>query len=518
MAQNKTEQEKMNRIRFPDITPGDYSNRAGIYHLKAAPETPKTTRTLKSSDRAPEESIRKITKSFLGLESFTKRGLGDDSSSLDTGATKGSKFGKSTYPTHPDSVYLSYPQGSDKTPFIGALTEEEKLAEDKLTLAEDKLTKQETITALEQILSENYGAEVTITKIRELPTSRKSVKEVRFLVGNELSKVWIFKANPDKTAQELAAYKIIYEQGIPTGRPIGFQPGFDKKYPFDIAILGGVIEHAGDSYDELVKSMELRPDKAFSIAEAVCGNIAEYHKKLTPLKHTFEAHGLELKINGPRKELKERMLAALEIDEKDAACLIEACESLYNRQSGIYVVSHGDIHTGNIVTISKYNGITHQAASKINEFGIIDWGSICLDNPFADVADFWVHHFRLAHGLFKNHNYSFESIVNSYMKSVKSAEAASGDIAEGASEKAQGIELNRNDAVIQFALWNIYEMFDPVRKDPKDIKYKAEYHHIFAKETLGILAQEYPEAKDILSELKNIADNYIADISKKEYI
>ena len=64
-------------------------------------------------------------------------------------------------------------------------------------------------------------------------------------MNDDLYQVWVFKADSDKTAKELNICDIVHRNGIPTARPIGDFPKPDEKYPYEIAVLGGIVEHAG---------------------------------------------------------------------------------------------------------------------------------------------------------------------------------------------------------------------------------------------------------------------------------
>ncbi len=339
-------------------------------------------------------------------------------------------------------------------------------------------TKPNEIKILEQLISLDYKSQgidvdVVVTRVRGLQTTRKwEVKDVSYLVDGGLSRVWVFKADPDETAKELAIYHIAYEQGIPTGRPIGFDPKNSmKEYPYDVAILGGIVAHAGDPYDNLIANMVERPDMVYETALAVARLLADCHVKLTCARNNgeFEKYGIEIENASPRREIKERLLAALGIEGGCADGLIKVCEELYNEQSGMSVVSHGDIHTGNLVTLlTKMDPITYKRIPSIKEFGVIDWGSLMLDRHFGDPTDFWLHHFRKASSVCGKYDYGFEGLAQAYKQQFES------------NGKRHGLEFKvvsqERDALIQSVLWNIYEMYDPVRDDPDDIREKALIH------------------------------------------
>ncbi|MBI1970020.1 aminoglycoside phosphotransferase family protein [Candidatus Woesearchaeota archaeon] len=363
-------------------------------------------------------------------------------------------------------------EGKDKADFflveeIGPVAEREK---------EEMPKKPKEILALEQILTEEYGTAVTITSVRELPTTRKKVKEVHFHKDGGISKVWIIKAEPQQTAQELNAYYLVHEQGIPTARPIGYKPATAKEpYPYNIAILGGVVEHAGEPYDALLQNMGLSPHLVFATARSIARLIADYQMKLTAAKGRLEAGGIQLRKASPRREIKERFLAALGKDEKDALDLIEACESLYQQQSGLTVVSHGDTHTGNIVTIAEADAATGLQRTSIEKFGVIDWGSVQLDHPLSDLVDFWVHHRRQAEKACGRYDVGLDEVVQAYGQQLARTAKQYGIPFEMPSQK---------DVTIQLALWNLYEMHDPTRKDPMDIGWKSRIHGIAVQQQL----------------------------------
>jgi thiamine kinase-like enzyme len=364
-----------------------------------------------------------------------------------------------------------------------------------------------TIVYLECLLKNAYGDGVEITNIEDLPTTRKDVKKVYFKNGNKLSQVWIFKSEPKITARELAIYHVINQQGIHTGKPIGFTPSRDNnEYPFDIAILGGVVEHAGDSYNKLIQNMKYSPNNVFKTAEQIVKTIAEYQVKLTIAQHAFREFGVYIPQADPEKELIDRFVKGLvdnpnneaEVEEKTKQSLelISACKRLYQKQGGTKVISHGDIHTGNIVTIKDGYDI------RTDNFGIIDWETIMEDNNFADFQDFWIHHQRTAQGLCAlSYDYTAEEAAQSYISNYERV------------AKECGLEYNlkSEDFLIQGALWNLYEMFDPVRTDEKDIREKANYHHrgliksLAALEPLGFRE----DAGLILHHVGKLAKDYL---------
>ncbi len=345
------------------------------------------------------------------------------------------------------------------------------------------------ISALEEMLSLAYKLPVKITRIKKLPQTRKEVKEVYFLINEtNLSKVWVFKAEPEKTRNELNAYAIIHRQGILTGEPLGYQPSASS-YPYDVAILGGVVEHAGDPYEQMLENLYLDPRTIFSTAQAIARTMADYQIKLTKAKAEFEQYGISLLRADPGKEIEERLLAALGKTEAQASGLIDACRQLYNAQNSSPLVSHGDCHLGNIVTImdKEYGGTL-----STKKFGMIDWGSLQFDTPFGDVQDFWLHHQRKAQQVCENYPFSVSQLENTFL----------GALREVARENGRGLTLDENDSLIQSALWNLYEMYDPTRKDPADIETKARVHAQGLWDSLDALKEKRPYLRELTETIK----------------
>ncbi|MBI4980288.1 phosphotransferase [Candidatus Woesearchaeota archaeon] len=346
------------------------------------------------------------------------------------------------------------------------------------------------VSVLEQLLSLTYNLPVKITRIKELPPTRKQVKEVYFLINEtNLSKVWVFKADPEKTRNELNAYSIIHGQGVLTGKPLGYQPSA-APYSYDIAILGGVVEHAGDPYEQMLENLALEPRTIFSTAQAIARTMADYQLKLTRVKEEFERYGITLLHADPGKEIRERLLAALGKTEDQASGLIAACSQLYSAQKSSPLISHGDCHLGNIVTTidDKFGG-----SLSIQKFGVIDWGSLQYDTPFGDMQDFWLHHQRKAQKVCSN-NYPYEvsALENTFV----------GALQEVAREKGYEVTLDENDSLIQSALWHLYEMYDPVRKEPADIEAKARVHAWGLWDSLEVLEQKRPYLKETAETIK----------------
>lgn len=331
--------------------------------------------------------------------------------------------------------------------------------------------KPEAILQLEQILSQEYRTPIAITRVRDLSQTRKQVREVFFIKNNSLSKVWVFKADPASTARELARYYIIHAQGVPTAKPIGFRPSpgsITQSYPYDIAILGGIVEDAGGPYREMIANMQLKPEYIFQTAGSIARMIAGMHKALTKAGDVFARYNIEIPAASPRRELRERLLAALPLEESQLEPLIKACEQLYAAQSGEKVISHGDFHLGNITTVLERNGST-----SLNRFGAIDWGSLMLDYPSADLVDFWIHHQREAKGVCQQYPYELGELAAAYNQHLERSER----IWATSEEKLLG-----QNTAIQTVLWHLYEMYDPTRTTDKE--QKALYHYLELKRAL----------------------------------
>ena len=345
---------------------------------------------------------------------------------------------------------------------------------------------------LEGILSKAYDiTDLQITSIDVLPVTRKEVKRVNFLANDSIFQVWVFKTDPKNTARELAAYSIAYAEGIPTARPLGFDlENHFEDYPYDVAILGGIVENAGSPYNDLIHQLRFAPNQIFKTAEGVARVLADFHYKLTRVKEKFSEHGITLKKSSPRDEIKSRLMQALSLNESNARGLINASEELYSKQEGELVVSHCDIHTKNVVTLIKFDDRLGQAGIRADQFGVIDLGSIGLDYAEGDLADFWLHHQREALSECGNYGFNYISFKEAYRDRIKE----------------HGIEMNfktRNNIISQ-ALWNLYELFDPVREDKLDIQQKARYHASLLRNNLSKLKKEgYSLGRELKAVLRN---------------
>lgn len=344
--------------------------------------------------------------------------------------------------------------------------------------------KPDGIIALEKILSANYTKPVEITRIDDMLMTRKQVKRIYFAMEDSIYQVWVFKADPKQTAKELAIYEIAFKKGLPTPRPL-FGGKFANDYPYDIAILGGIVEHAGDSYDSLLENLRLTPNFVFRTAESIGDLITRTHKVLTESIKDLEERGIVLERASPRKELRERMLPVLKLEDREVEPLIRLSEELYDLQRGKMVVSHGDLHTGNVVTQIADDDQSLVLGTSIKKFGLIDFGSITLDYEQGDFADFWIHHERKARSIIgESYNYAYNNFRRAKEESL-------------------------ND-LVQCTLWHLYEMFDPTRKEK--IYEKAAYHIKNFRENMDEISIKIPrEYEDHLTKRLN------AVLAKTEY-
>jgi hypothetical protein len=358
--------------------------------------------------------------------------------------------------------------------------------------------KPEEILALEHVLSIAYDTNIRIGYVREIPQTRKQVKEVRFKKPDDpwLYKIWVFKADPVITRREMTIYYIASQAGVPTGKPIGFKPEAGlRTYPFDIAMLGGgIVEHAGDSYDALIRNMQYEPGDIHQTAISIARMVADAHAKLTSARNQFDFYGISLQKANPSTELKTRIFDALKLNfTSDASMnLVDACLALYKRQTSLDVISHGDLHTGNIVTRARLD------ADHTSDFGMIDFGSVMIDTWLGDLYDFFIHHKRKAMSVCGNYPFSVSDIENAYLDQF------------GITSRMRNLDvscsLSKIDSAVQSCLWNLYEMFDPTRKNKADIMEKAIYHS-------GELAKDFTLlAKLGLGNEVSAINSHLADI------
>lgn len=355
------------------------------------------------------------------------------------------------------------------------------------------------VAVLEQMLSLEYNSPVKITRIKELPPTRKQVKEVYFLINEtNLSKVWVFRADPKTTRNELNAYHVIHQQGVLTGKPLGYSPSVPLlPYPYDVAVLGGVVEHAGDPYEQMLENLSLNPHTIFYTARAIARTMAEYQVKLTRAKEEFERYEITLPEADPGKEIQERFVSGLDREMFDGSTtqrninrLITACRKLYSAQNSSKLISHGDCHLGNIVTVmeEKYGGTL-----STNRFGIIDWGSLQWDTPFGDIQDFWLHHRRKAQEVCPDYQYDVSALESVFFSSLREAAKVNGS--------ALKLNYDFNDSLIQSALWNLYEIYDPTRRDSTDAQ-TTKVHTRGLWDNLDKLVSRRPDLRETAETIK----------------
>jgi thiamine kinase-like enzyme len=355
---------------------------------------------------------------------------------------------------------------------------------------DDRREKTPQIVKLEKILSQTYNApELSITNIEDLPVTRKQVRRVSFTMKDSVYQIWVFKADSKTIFKELTSYYIAHKNGIPTAKPIGFVPKEgSKSYPYELAILGGVVEHAGEPYNQLISKLSMDGDCIFKTASSIARLIADFHYKLTKSGNEFKKYGIKLDRADPREEIKQRILPALKLKEGDVEGLMDACGELYEKQRGELVISHGDINTRNIVTISSIDTTMGQPRTSLSKFGIIDFGSLMYDYPEGDLSDFWLHHLRDAYWASNGtYHFSYDNFEGAYLERMVELNG-----------KAVSNGKNR---IISSALWNLYEMFDPLRKDGLDIQQKARFHAQLLRNDLLALAKE---GDNIGRELKKV--------------
>jgi len=357
------------------------------------------------------------------------------------------------------------------------------------------------VKLLENILKLAYqNMDLEITSINSLQDGRKDeVKEVFYASEGAIYKVWVFKADPARTLRELKIYHIAHQAGVNTGKPIGFNPTpEDTEYPYDIAVLGGVLQHAGDSYQHLLQSLAYSPKHMHGAALGVAQMIADYHVKLTQARIMFDAYGIELEPFNVKAEVNSRLLAGLKVsaDNVHVRALLNAIQKIDATAQGPKLISHNDIHERQIVTLSKVNkagAIGYQHSM----FGVVDWDSIGLDTSHGDLWDFWLHHRRLVGKVAYSeaeYNFGFDTIVSAYDAKFKEANT-----------KFELPTGHKNSSDAKRAVWNLLEMYDPARKDATDIQAKAVRHARGLAAALKDLGTE--EAQTVKKNLLAILDD-----------
>jgi hypothetical protein len=228
----------------------------------------------------------------------------------------------------------------------------------------------------------------------------------------------------------------------------------DEDYPFDIAILGGILKNAGGSYNKLVEDLALEPEYVFKTAAGVAKMLAGFHVNLTQKASQFKEYGIELGLFDFKDEFRKRFLASLQMDENGPAVIsfYDTIGQLAKRLPELSVISHNDIHTGNVVTQCVQRTLGDQTPSYEN-MGVIDLGDVAWDCPMGDLVDFWVHHLRLAEGCCEDYGYSLGDFIQAYDDEVERL-------------RGEPYQMSKEAAIIKSVMWNMLEMYDPSRKDP----------------------------------------------------
>ncbi len=349
----------------------------------------------------------------------------------------------------------------------GALSKEIMLSA-KSPISTPAKKKPDFVATLEKILEETYQSSlpIRITKIREIESGvKEQVKEISFWRAGGIYKVWMFKADPVETYIELTKCYIADKAGIRTGKPIGFVPSEkENRYQFDAALLGGVVEHAGETYHKLIHEYETAPELLLESAMFVARFIADCHVRLADTEEQFARYNVNIPVVTASDRIKKTLYAALAIDDKE---LLSAVENLVAKQMQYKVMSHNDPHTKNIITPPKVSEIG-LVGMDAEEYAYIDWKDLGWNHPFSDLVDFFTHFLRDAEQCCVPYDYDFSKIKDAYIASFN--------------KKGSFINLEmnesdlRNDALIESAVCNLCEMYDPSRKNSDDIRQKAIRH------------------------------------------
>ena len=456
------------RIEFRGLIEGDY------------PETNKNTPRLSTTSL--------LTRSIVSRDDSNLKGIrfGGESfkSLIGSGSDESDSIFQREFSSSLDFDSLSF--GASSPPGVYSSSLAEKPGMDQIG------SKSKDVKFLESFLSGVYkNYDLKITRIENLPQTRKEVKRVFFSMCDEVYQVWVFKAHPKQTARELLISQIVYDKGIPTAKPLGYNPESDKDYPYDIAVLGGIVENAGDPYDRLLENLVLSEEDMFKTAKGITKLIRKFHSKLGYSLDEFKSRGINLENSSPRKEINERIKPVLKIQDESLEELISLCERLYNRQADQRVISHGDLHTGNIVTLTKNNPkFKSHVGTSLVDFGVIDYGSMCLDYPLGDLADFWIHHARKTSSLTRNYPYDFKDVQNEYFIHDKD-------------------NKNARNGFIPLFLWNLYEMFDPTRTKQDDISSKARYHYKILVDLSNSQRENMGDFNKIIKNLDKIIPDWV---------
>ncbi len=443
-------QNQLKGIRFDGIEPGTY---------RAEP---------------PEDPFAK-----LGVPHLRRaRSVAHDYSPTRGGSSRGSK----SFAT-PDLLSLTAVTRGDAASDVPDADDEKVMAVDerdepKKTASKAAVTskKPDDILKLEEVLAKAYrSAEpVRITQVTELPPTRKeSVREVHFYVNHRVYKIWVFKVDdPKEIVRELNIDWIASEAEIPTARPICYEPiPVGQPYTYEIALLGGILEHAGGSYADLIGKLRWEPQLADEAARAVAGLIAEFHIKLANAEEEFQRLNVDIPELDVHHEIETRFLAGIGVPVQDehGRRLVAAFEELYRKvksESKLAIISHNDLHTGNLVTVEADSYVGTGTCT--NRFGFIDLRDIARDQtPYNDLWNYWVHHKRIARAVFgEDYEPSFAVAESGYQERFN-------QLGAGLGWSFDASACQEHSAVMA-AFWNLNKMYDPKRRD--GIEEKAQIH------------------------------------------
>ena len=252
-----------------------------------------------------------------------------------------------------------------------------------------------------------------------------------------------------------------------------------------------------DAFSEIIG---MTPDdpRFKSVAEL----IAEYQVKLTANKWQFEEYGVPLPRFDVGKEIRRRLLKGLKVAEDGHAHnLIKTFEDLESKIQGQSVISHNDTHTNNFLT-AEHVSETGQVGDSYLNFGVIDWGDIGWNIPTGDPVDLWVHYQRVTDTMLHKPRLKFKHFLEAFANKYNQL------------GQKYGLSFDPREqmraAVIKHTEWDAFEMYDPSRTDPEDIKNKAIRHYnAFQKDLQNLTTIGYPNQA---AALKRHMDEIVKDI------
>jgi hypothetical protein len=368
------------------------------------------------------------------------------------------------------------------------------------------------VTTLESVIQTAHPkSDIAITRIQKVDSGRKNVFKISYIIDNEtLKTVWAFKSeDPALTTRELQIYQILNDVGVKSAKPLFAPPQPGEKYQFDIAFLGGVLEHAGGSYDEMLHEIAPNYKTAFGTAIVIAKQIADYQSRLQTAfeKGIFADAQIDIRKVTAEYELRTRLLKKLNpnTDSRSAKAqaLIDAATQLERYLDSTQIVSHGDLHTKQIVTL---NSATN-AGLDLRNFGIIDF-DLVLDRPLGDLTDFWVHHARKIDEITQDPlstDFAIQKITTPYQDQYTLA-----TLAEEYQNQMHTLQTSslytsslQTTLLLQQALWHSYEMQDPARSEVFDIVKKQKYHWEEFSRVIDSIEREISNA-----DIKQAAHNY----------